>query len=205
MGLKDKRTKTDREPAGAIELGTEPSDPLARRIRSLRRAKRMTLRELADRAGVTEGFLSQVEHGLTSPSISTLRRIAAGLGESIGSLFEDDTEPGHLLRASDRRVIDYPGLGSRDEFLTPSRGGKLQVIMSVIEPGGGTGDEPYAHDSDEECVVVLAGSLDLWIGDVLYRLETGDSITHSSRLPHWNRNNGEVATTVLFILTPPSY
>jgi transcriptional regulator with XRE-family HTH domain len=188
-----------------VELATEPSDPLARRIRSLRRAKRITLRELADRAGVTEGFLSQVEHGLTSPSISTLRRIAAGLGESIGSLFEDDGEPGRLLRASERRVIDYPGLKSRDEFLTPSRGGKLQVIMSVIEPGGGTGEEPYAHDSDEECVVVLEGSLDLWIGDVLYRLEPGDSITHSSRLPHWNRNNGEVATTVLFILTPPSY
>lgn len=191
--------------AGSAADAGGPVDPLARRIRSLRRAKGITLRELADRAGVTESFLSQVERGLTSPSISTLRRIAAGLGESIGSLFEDDAEPGRLLRAADRRVIDYPGLRSRDEFLTPSRGGKLQVILSVIEPGGGTGDEPYAHDSDEECVVVLEGSLDLWIADTLYRLEAGDSITHSSRLPHWNRNNGEVPTRVLFILTPPSY
>lgn len=183
----------------------ETTDPLARRIRSLRRAKRITLRTLADRAGVTESFLSQVEHGQTSPSISTLRRIAAGLGESIGSLFDDEAEPGRVIRAGERRVIEYPGLLARDEFLTPSRGGRLQVIMSVIEPGGGTGDEAYTHDSDEECVVVLEGSLDLWIGEVLYRLGAGDAIVHSSRLPHWNRNNGEVPTRVLFILTPPSY
>ena len=180
-------------------------DPLAARIRYLRRAKALTLRELAGRAAVTESFLSQVERGLTSPSISSLRRIAAGLDESIGSLFEDDAEPGHLLRAADRRVIDYPGLGAWDEFLTRSKGGRLQVILSVIDPGGGTGDEPYTHESDEECVVVLEGSLDLWIGEAFYHLEAGDTITHSSRLPHWNRNTGSTQARVLFVLTPPSY
>ncbi|HJW22600.1 MAG TPA: cupin domain-containing protein [Candidatus Limnocylindrales bacterium] len=180
-------------------------DPLARQIRHLRRAKRLTLRALADRAGVTESFLSQVERGITSPSISTLRRIATGLDESIGSLFADDAEPGRVTRKSDRRVIDYPGLRARDEFLTRSRDGRLQVIESIIEPGGGTGDEAYAHESDEECVIVLEGSLDIWIDDVAYHLETGDSITHSSRLPHRNRNAGAVRTRVLFILTPPSY
>jgi transcriptional regulator with XRE-family HTH domain len=192
------------EPVRASRRGPT-DDPLARRIRILRRAKGLTLQELARRASVTEGFVSQVERGRTSPSISTLRRIAAGLGESIGSLFDDESEPGHLLRAGDRRVIDYPGLKARDEFITPSRSGKLQVILSIIEAGGGTGDEPYAHESDEECVLVIEGSLDLWIGDVVYRLGTGDSITHSSRLPHWNRNNGDVPARVLFILTPPSY
>jgi transcriptional regulator with XRE-family HTH domain len=189
---------------GAVASG-DPADPLARRIRAVRQAKKITLRALAERAGVTESFLSQVEHGLTSPSISSLRRIASGLGESIGSLFEDEAEPGLLLRASERRIIEYPGLRARDEFLTSSRGGKLQVILSVIEPGGGTGDEPYTHDSDEECVIVLEGSLDLWISDIPYHLEAGDTIIHSSRLPHWNRNNGAVPTRVLFIVTPPSY
>lgn len=187
--------------------GVDPpvADPLARRIRALRRAKRLTLRDLATSAGVTESFLSQVERGLASPSISTLRRIAAGLDESIGSLFADDLEPGRLVRSSERRVLEYPGLGARDEFLTASRGGRLQVILSVIDPGGGTGDEPYTHESDEECVIILEGSLDLWIGETYYHLTEGDSITHSSRLPHWNRNPGDVPTRVLFILTPPSY
>jgi quercetin dioxygenase-like cupin family protein len=146
-----------------------------------------------------------VERGLASPSISSMRRIAAGLGESIGSLFDGEAQPGILVRRGARRVIDYPGLKARDEFITPSLDGKLQVILSVIEPGGGTGDEPYAHESDEECVLVLDGSLDLWIGDTLYSLEEGDSVIHSSRIPHRNRNGGDRPATVLFIMTPPSY
>ena len=79
------------------------------------------------------------------------------------------------------------------------------MILSVIEPGGGTGDEAYAHESDEECVIVLEGELDLWLGETRYHLEAGDTITHSSRLPHWNRNNGTTTTRVLFVITPPSY
>ena len=182
-----------------------PPDPLGARIRALRRRKSLTLRDLADRAAVTESFLSQVERGLASPSISTLRRIAAGLGESIGSLFDGEGEPGVLVRRASRRVIEYPGLHARDEFITPTLDGRLQVILSVIEPGGGTGDEPYVHESDEECVIVLEGSLDLWIGETLYRLDAGDSVIHSSRIPHRNQNNGTVTARVLFILTPPSY
>lgn len=189
----------------SVEPDPGAQDPLAARIRQRRRVKGMTLRDLAGRAGVTESFLSQVERGLASPSISSLRRIAAGLDQSIASLFDGETGPGLLVRAGERRVIEYPGLMARDEFVTSSLTGRLQVILSVIQPGGGTGDEPYAHDSDEECVLVLEGSLDLWIGDVLYRLEAGDSITHSSRTPHRNRNSGTVPTRVLFILTPPSY
>lgn len=190
--------------SGAAD-GHEGPDPLGARIRALRRHRGLTLRELADRAAVTESFLSQVERGLASPSISTLRRIASGLGESIGSLFDGEGEPGVLVRREARRVIEYPGLHARDEFITPTLDGRLQVILSVIEPGGGTGDEPYVHESDEECVIVLEGSLDLWIGETLYRLEAGDSVIHSSRVPHRNQNNGPVTTRVLFILTPPSY
>lgn len=181
------------------------ADPLATRIRALRKARGLTLRELAQRAGVTESFLSQVERGTASPSISSLRRIASGLGQSIGSLFDAEVPPGLVVRRTERRVIDYPGLHARDEFVTSSLAGRLQVILSVIEPGGGTGDEPYTHDSDEECVIVLEGTLDLWIGDAFYRLEEGDAITHSSRLPHHNQNTGDRTSRVLFVVTPPSY
>jgi len=83
--------------------------------------------------------------------------------------------------------------------------GRLQVIMSTIEPGGGTGEEPYTHDSDEEVVVVLAGVLDLWVAEEHYVLREGDAITFPSRLPHWNANHGEEPVKVLFCLTPPSF
>jgi transcriptional regulator with XRE-family HTH domain len=163
---------------------------LGARIRSVRQARRLTLRDVSERAGVTESFLSQVERDVTSPSIATLQRIARALDLSIAQLFAEEPEP---------------GLRSIDEFLTSNMAGRLQVILSTIQPGGGTGAEPYTHDSDEEVVVVLSGVLDLWVGDEHYVLREGDAITFPSRLPHWNMNQGEVPVTVLFCLTPPSF
>ena len=83
--------------------------------------------------------------------------------------------------------------------------GRLQVILSTIEPGGGTGDEPYAHESDEEVVIVLSGQLELWVADEQHLLEEGDSIAYSSRLPHRNVNSSDRQAVVLFCLTPPSF
>ena len=131
---------------------------LGPRIRALRQARRLTLRDVADRAGVTESFLSQVERDVTSPSIASVQRIARALDLSIAQLFADEPSPGRVVRREARRRIAYPGLKAVDEFLTSNMAGRLQVILSTIEPGGGTGEEPYTHDSDEEVVVVLEGS-----------------------------------------------
>jgi transcriptional regulator with XRE-family HTH domain len=178
---------------------------LGPRIRSLRQARRITLRELAERAGVTESFLSQVEREVTSPSIASVQRIARGLDLGIADLFVDETPLGRVVRREDRRRIAYPGLDAVDEFLTLGRSGRLQVILSTLEPGGGTGDEAYAHESDEEVVIVLEGRLELWVGDEHHVLEQGDAITHSSRQPHRNRNPGPDRALVLFCSTPPSF
>jgi transcriptional regulator with XRE-family HTH domain len=177
---------------------------LGTRIRSLRQARHMTLRDVADRAGVTESFLSQVERDVTSPSIATVHRVAQALGLPTSQLFAEDAAFGQVVRRDGRRRIAYPGLGAVDEFLTSNMAGRLQVIISTIEPGGTAGAEPYTHDSDEEVVVVLSGVLDLWVGDEHYVLHEGDAITFSSRLPHWNANHGDASATVLFCLTPPS-
>jgi transcriptional regulator with XRE-family HTH domain len=178
---------------------------LGARIRSVRQARRLTLRDVSERAGVTESFLSQVERDVTSPSIATLQRIARALDLSIAQLFAEEPETGRVVRREARRRVAYPGLRSIDEFLTSNMAGRLQVILSTIQPGGGTGAEPYTHDSDEEVVVVLSGVLDLWVGDEHYVLREGDAITFPSRLPHWNMNQGDVPVTVLFCLTPPSF
>ena len=178
---------------------------LGARIRALRLARGLTLRRIAADAGVTESFLSQVERGVAAPSIATVQRIARALGQSIAELFAADERAGIVVRARDRRRIVYQGLGAIDEFLTRATDGKLQVILSTIEPGGGTGDEAYTHDSDEEVVVVLEGSLDLWVGPEHFRLEAGDAVTLSSRLPHRNTNPGPGVAKVLFCITPPSF
>lgn len=179
-----------------LQLGT--------RIRALRQARHLTLRDVAERAGVTESFLSQVERDVTSPSIATVQRIARALDLSIGQLFAEDHETGRVVRREARRRVAYPGLRSVDEFLTSNLAGRLQVVMSTIEPGGGSRAETYTHDSDEEVVVVLHGVLDLWVGDEHYVLREGDAITFQSRLPHWNTNHGDEPVTVLFCLTQPS-
>jgi transcriptional regulator with XRE-family HTH domain len=192
-------------PAGHDAGVAEPDFDLGSRIRALRRARRLTLRAVADSAGVTESFLSQVERGAASPSIASVQRIARGLGLSIGQLFAEQPGAGSLVRRGDRRRIAYRGLRAVDEFLTPPSAARLQVILSTVEPGGGTGDEPYTHDSDEEVVVVLEGELEVFVGEEHYHLDTGDSITYSSRLPHWNVNRGSRPARVLFCLTPPSF
>jgi transcriptional regulator with XRE-family HTH domain len=190
---------TSSPPAAAPELQLGP------RIRALRQARGLTLRELAARAGVTESFLSQVEREVTSPSIASVQRIAHALDLAIAELFVEGAPHGRVVRRADRRRIAYPGLGAVDEFLTSGLDGRLQVILSTIEPGGGTGDEPYAHDSDEEVVIVLSGRLELWVADEHHVLEAGDAVTYASRLKHRNVNPGPSTATVLFCLTPPSF
>jgi transcriptional regulator with XRE-family HTH domain len=199
------RTGADAEPNSAATDRAPIEVDLGARIRTLRVARGETLRQLAAQAGVTESFLSQVERGVASPSIASVQRIARALGTSIAELFATDDRAGIVVRAADRRRVVYQGLGAVDEFLTRATDGRLQVILSTIQPGGGTGDEAYTHDSDEEVVVVLEGVLDLWVGPEHYRLESGDAVTHSSRVPHRNTNPGPGIARVLFCITPPSF
>lgn len=199
MAVREPATSPPETPETPIEVD------LGARIRALRLARGETLRRLAADAGVTESFLSQVERGVASPSIASVQRIARALGQSIAELFAADERAGIVVRARDRRRVVYQGLGAIDEFLTRATDGRLQVILSTIEPGGGTGEEAYTHESDEEVVVVLEGSLDLWVGPEHFRLQAGDAVTHSSRLPHRNTNPGPGVARVLFCMTPPSF
>ncbi|HEX2031136.1 MAG TPA: cupin domain-containing protein [Actinomycetota bacterium] len=178
---------------------------LGRRIRSVRESKGLSLRAVAQAAGISESFLSQVERGVASPSVASLRRIAESLGESVGSLFEGPASGGKVVRVADRRRLVHPRRHWEDVLLTPSDSKRLQVILSMIEPGAGSGKQPYAHDSDEECVIVLKGRLEFWVEEERFDLDEGDSLVFESRRPHRNRNPGPTKAEVLWVITPPSY
>ncbi len=178
---------------------------LGARIRSLREARNLPLRHLAEEAGVSESFLSQVERGVANPSVASLRRVAEALGESVGALFEGPMLAGQVVRGMDRRRLVHPQRQWEDVLLTPANARRLQVILSVIEAGGGSGDEPYTHESDEECVIVLKGRLEFWVDEERFELSEGDSLLFESRRPHRNRNPGPSKAEVLWVLTPPSY
>ncbi|MEX0832857.1 MAG: XRE family transcriptional regulator [Actinomycetota bacterium] len=180
-----------------VELGT--------RIRQLRESNGKSLKTVAIEAGVSQSFLSQVERGVASPSVASLRGIAEALGESVASFFEGPASGGELVRVRDRRRLVHPQRHWEDVLLTPPTSRKLQVILSTVEAGAGSGEEPYSHDSDEECVVVLKGRMHFWVDDKDYELDEGDSLVFESRRPHRNINPGPVKAEVLWIITPPSY
>jgi transcriptional regulator with XRE-family HTH domain len=178
---------------------------LVRRIRALREERGLPLSRLAAAVGVSESFLSQVERGVASPSVASLRRIAAALGESVAAFFAGPATTGRVVRVGDRQRMVHPKRHWEDVLLTPPASRHLQVILSLIEPGAGSGDEPYTHDSDEECVIVLKGQLHFWVGEDLYELGEGDTLLFESRVPHRNKNPGPSKAEVLWVITPPSY
>ena len=188
-------------------LRAGPYEPdLGMTIRKLRESRQLSLKEVAARSGLTQSFLSQVERNLTSPSVASLRKVSQAYGVPLSALFQGESLPeSRVVRRNERRQLIHPDRQWRDYLLTPNLTGKLQVILSVIEPGGGSGEEPYAHDSDEECVVILRGRLEFWVGSDRYILGEGDSIVFESRIPHRNRNPGPEQAEVLWITTPPSY
>src|ERR671922_2028860 len=129
------------------------------RLRELRRFRRATLRTIAERSGLSESFLSQVERGRSSASIASLRRIADALGVSMADLFEPDGVPGpRVLRRDERPALSFGILG-RKLLLTPRPLHHLEVFAGELDPGGSTGPEPYAHGDSEELFVVLSGSV----------------------------------------------
>ena len=178
---------------------------LGRTVRQLREDRGMAMRELADRAGVSSSFVSQIERGVANPSVASLQRIAEALGTSIGALFDGSDRIGKLVLLAERPRMVHPERKWEDFLLTPQNARRLQVILSIIEPGEGSGEEPYTHDSDEECVIVLKGGLEFHVAGETYQMNEGDSLTFESRQPHWNRNPGPSKAEILWIITPPSY
>lgn len=178
---------------------------LGRKVKELREARGLSLKALAERAEVSESFISQVERGVANPSVASLRRLAEALDASVGALFQEPRNQGQLVRAAERGRLTHPQRGWEDLLITPRSARRLQIILSLIEPGEGSGEQPYAHESDEECVLVLKGTLEFRVGDEEYLLAEGDSLLFESRIPHWNRNPGPSKAEVLWISTPPSY
>jgi transcriptional regulator with XRE-family HTH domain len=176
------------------------------RLRAIRTLRRVTLKTVADRAGLSESFLSQVERGRSNASVASLKRIAAALGVSVADLFEPNGEPSRprVLRREGRPALAFGTLG-RKYMLTPRPLEHLQVIVGELDAGGSTGDEPYTHGDSEELLVVLEGVVHLQLGTEIYELRTGDSIDYRSSTPHRLTNAEDGRAEVMWIISPPSY
>ena len=190
-------------PSSAPDVSTEVD--VGERLRIIRTIRRCTLREVAERAGLSESFLSQVERGRASASIASLRRISEALGISIADLFEPNGLPRpRVLRRAERPALAFGILG-RKFLLTPRPLQQLEVFVGELDSGGSTGAELYAHGDSEELFVVLSGNVQLELGSELHELETGDSIGYRSSTAHRISNAGDGPAEVMWIISPPSY
>jgi transcriptional regulator with XRE-family HTH domain len=192
--------------ARASELTSAADEAeVGHRLRRVRLARRRTLLDVATHAGISEGFLSQIERGRANASIATLRRIANELGVSMGELFHPDDNSGStVVRASERPVLSF-GVFGRKWLLTQSPDRELDAFLAEFEPGGSTGPEPYTHGDSEEFLLVLRGRVSFELGVQRFELGPEDSIVYRSSVPHrLVECAGERAVT-LWVTTPPSF
>ena len=178
---------------------------LSRDLRALRQARSLTLQQISDSIGRSVGWLSQVERGISMPTLADLRRMADTFGVPF-SLFDryGHAETGDediIVRAGAGRTIGTVE-GVEEELLSPSLGGTFQMRRRCFAPGAAL-DVDMRRDA-EEAGHVLAGSLVLEIDGVVHQLGAGDSFRVKGRRVSWRNASTEPATTV-WVLSPPVY
>lgn len=139
-----------------------------------------------------------------------MQKIAQVLEIPLASIFENgdiqdyQTNKVSIVRKKDRKHLYYPEPALTKDYLLTNLDGKIQVIYSTTKPGGTSG-EPYSHNSDEECVIIISGEMELTVDTQTHTLLEGDTVKFSSRLPHSWKNTGNEPLELLWIITPPNF
>lgn len=187
------------------EPTTEPH-LLGPRVRALREAMDLSLRDLALRSGVSAPMLSQVERGETSPTLLVATRIAHGLELRLSQLLRLDEDGAvSIVRAAERRTGPDGGVGHRYEILTPPLPGqRAELSRHQLAPGaltGGPGDPPMHEPGSRETTLVEAGAVTLVCDDARHELSAGDCVTFDADLPHHFENPGDEEAVLLAVVS----
>jgi transcriptional regulator with XRE-family HTH domain len=170
------------DPQGNPHDGPQDSPRIGAQLRAARLAARKSMAEVAEQSGLTKGFLSKLERDLTNVSVASLIRLCGALEISVGSLFK--AGKGEVVRKGEYPPINFGGNGVKEYLLTPTGEKRVQALLSDIEPGGGSGDEPYSLPADVEFVFILAGQLRLVVDGEHLTLDQGDAFTFPSSSQH---------------------
>lgn len=176
-------------------------------IKRARAEKGLTLRALAKSLGVSASFLSQVESGKASPSLSTLKGISDALGCTVSALIEDGqkTAESPIVRANERKYLHEAGKGINLYLLTSKDPNKqMEPLLFKLKEGANSGDATYKHFG-QEFVLVLKGAIEITLNDIVYVLKKGDSIYFNSSVPHAFRNLGKEDAEAVWVVTPPTF
>ena len=188
-------------------MKTDPVDfrYLGLQIRNQREKKGITLTKAAKEMNISPSLLSQIERGIVSPSISTLRTITNYLGTYIGVLLGERIceENAIIIRKDEAKNSIVWGDGIKLHILSPSNS-KLEFIFNEYEVDSSTGDKLYQHEG-EECAFVLEGKLEINLNGKKYILNEGDFIWFLSTIPHQIKNLSDKKSTAIWVDSPPRF
>lgn len=193
----------------AQDTAAEPSLKVGAKLKMARKAHRMLMKELAERVGCSESFISKLENDRVTPSLPMLHKIAKELGLSIGQIISESNPDGDFVARKGKRPIlgleaigREGGTGIRLEGVALN-GELLYGSIHIIDPGGSSGG--FIQHVGEEVAYVLEGEVEITIGSRTWLLSEGDSAFFPSELPHGYRNPGSVVARILWINTPSTF
>ncbi len=187
---------------------------IGKRLKALREARGLSQRQLAQRAGVTNGQISMIEQNKISPSVSNLKKILDGLPMGLSDFFAESAEDGPRTFYRHHELVDigtpaYCGPEATVNKLSLLRVGKpgthsLMMLYETYEPGADTGPRLYSHES-EEAGIVIEGRIEVTVGEEVETLGPGDAYIFDSRRPHRFRNTGTERCRIVSACTPPTF
>lgn len=164
-------------------------------IRAIRKRKNITIAQICEETGLSQGFMSQVETNKTSPSISTLENIAQALNVPLAYLLLKKEERMNIVRKDDRRITTSGSEKLKVEHLSSTK--NMRMMLVEMPPGASTGETPHAHEG-EEVHVVIKGRIYAEQGEDSAEFGEGDSFSWNACTPHLVRNIG-VNTAIVLI------
>lgn len=163
-------------------------------IRAIRKRKNITIAQICEETGLSQGFMSQVETNKTSPSIATLENIARALNVPLAYLLLKKEDRMHKVRKHERKITTSGSGQLKVEHLSATK--NVRMMLVEFPPGASTGDSPHAHEG-EEVHVVMKGRIYAEQGEDADEFGVGDSFSWNACTPHWVKNIGEDTAIVL--------
>lgn len=181
---------------------------IGKKIALIRKSKNMTIKELSDKANVTASMLSQLERGLTNPSINTLKTIAQVLETQLFTFFiEDEVKDNLVLKPQDRKQMIIPSEGQElitYELLSPDLKGDVELAIMKLTPRSHTSKDNFKHFG-EEVAYVSKGKVHLFLNETEIELDEGDSVKIPPNMLHRWYNPYKDEAIVIFAVSPPSF
>ncbi len=174
-------------------------------LRALRKARGLTLHDLAEALGRSVGWLSQVERDISQPDVDDLRSLAKVLDVSISSLFRVAAAPGeegHIVRRDARRPIGNRAAGLVEELLSPDLTDDFEVVHSTFAPGAVM--TQAVTRATQELGYVISGRMDVWIDGTKFDVGAGDSFRIKGTAYRW-ANPHDAPCVVIWVIAPPVY